>query len=232
MSMSRLVAGTLVCAATATPVSADVTLRWKNSGQMFGTSTEETTEYRKGLRWRTDTTSNGVSATTIIDLTSGRMIMLWHHSKTAEVFQPKQISELFSRDNVPPVTSITPTTQSRQVADATCIVHRVKSSYSMSKLDMVPPTMVMEGTMCLVKNGPGQADLTAFYQAAGKNPVMHDPALGVPFATEMTVGFRGDDPASEVVQVGSYTTELISVSTDPIPDSMFVIPADYKVTKR
>lgn len=232
MTMSRLVAGTLVCAATATPVSADVTLRWKNSGEMLGSPTQETTEYRKGLKWRTDMTSNGVSATTIIDLSRGRMIMLWHHSKAAEVFQPKQISELFSRDNVPPVTSITPTTQSRQIAGSTCIVHRVKSSYSTRKLDMVPPTMVMEGTMCLVKNGPGHADFAAFYQAGGKNPVMHDPDLGIPFATEMTMGFKGDDPASEVVQVGGYTTEVMSVSTEPIPDSMFEIPADYTVTKR
>ena len=176
MNVSRLVAGALLCAGTATPASADVTLRWKNGGQMFGTSTGDTTEYRKGLRWRTDVTSNGVSATTIIDLSVGRMIMLWHHSKTAEVFQPKQLSELFARDNVPPITSITPTTESRQVAGSTCIVHRVKGSYSMRKLDMVPPTMVMEGTICLVKNGPGQADFAAFYQAAGKNLVMHDPA--------------------------------------------------------
>jgi Domain of unknown function (DUF4412) len=232
MTLSRLVAGTLVCAVTATPVSADVTLRWENSGEMLGSPTQETTEYRKGLRWRTDMTSNGVSATTIMDLSSGRMIMLWHHSKTAEVFQPKQISELFSRDNVPPVTSITPTTQSRQIAGWTCIVHRVKSSYSMRKLDMVPPTMVMEGTMCLVKNGPGHADFAAFYLAGGKNPVMYDPDLGIPFATAMTMGFKGDDPASGVVQVGSYTTEVISVSTEPIPDSMFEIPADYTVTKR
>jgi hypothetical protein len=230
--MRGLIAGTLVCAATATPVSADVTLRWKNSGHMLGTSIEETTEYRKGLRRRTDTTSNGVSATTIIDLSSGQLITLWHASKTADVFQPKQIAELFSRDTVPPVTSITPTTQSRQIAGTTCIVHRVKGSYSMRKLDMVPPTMVMEGTMCLVKNGPGLADFAAFYQAAGKHPVMHDPDLGIPFATEMTVGLKGDDAASEVMQVGSYTTELVSVSTAAIPDSMFEIPADYTVIKR
>jgi hypothetical protein len=30
----------------------------------------------------------------------------------------------------------------------------------------------------------------------------------------------------------TYTTEVSSVSTAPIPDSMFEIPADYKVIKR
>jgi hypothetical protein len=193
---------------------------------------EDATEYRKGLKLRTDSTSNGLSMTTIIDLSKGRMIMLWHHSKTANVFEPKQLSEYFWKDNVPPVKpSITPTTHSRQIAGWTCIVHDVKASYSVAKLDMLPPTMVTQGTMCLVKNGPGQADYTAFYQGAGKS-VPFDPSLGVPFASEMTISFKGDEPTSGVMEWGTYTTEVSSVSTAPIPDSMFEIPADYRVTKR
>jgi hypothetical protein len=232
MTLSRLIAAALTCAATATPASADITLQMKGRGQMLGTVAEGATEYRKGMKLRTDSTSNGVSMSTIIDLSKGRMIMLWHHSKTADVFEPKQISELFWKGNVPPVQpSITPTTQSRQIAGWTCIVHNVTGSYSVAKLDMVPPTMVTQGTMCLVKNGPGQADYTAFYQAAGKGAPF-DPSLGVPFATEMTIGFKGDEPTSGVMEAGTYTIEVISVSTAPIPDSMFEIPADYTVTKR
>jgi hypothetical protein len=141
MNLSRLIAAALICAATATPASADITLQMKARGQMLGTVAEDATEYRKGLKLRTDSTSNGVSMTTIIDLSKGRMIMLWHHSKTADVFEPKQISELCWKDNVPPVMpSITPTTQSRQIAGWTCIVHNVKASYSVAKLDIVPPT--------------------------------------------------------------------------------------------
>jgi hypothetical protein len=33
------------------------------------------------------------------------------------------------------------------------IVHNVEGTYSMSRMDMVPPTMVTHGTVCLVKNG-------------------------------------------------------------------------------
>ena len=62
---------------------------------MLGTVAEDATGYRKGLKLRTDSTSNGVSMSTIIDLSRGRMIMLWHHSKTADVIEPKQIAELF-----------------------------------------------------------------------------------------------------------------------------------------
>ncbi len=59
-----------------------------------------------------------------------------------------------------------------------------------------------------------------------------DPGLGVPFATEMTIGFKGDGPMAETIEMGTYTTEVSSVSTAPIPDAMFEIPADYRVTKR
>jgi hypothetical protein len=33
-------------------------------------------------------------------------------------------------------------------------------------------------------------------------------------------------------EVSSSTTEVISVSTAPIPDAIFEIPADYKVIQR
>lgn len=233
MTASRLFACALMCAVTALPASADVTLRMKASGQQLVGTDAEATEYRKGLKLRTDSTANGVSMSTIIDLDAGRMVMLWHHSKSATVIERKQIAELFSRDSSPAERpTITPTSQSRQIAGWTCIVHNVTGSYSTKQMDMVPPTLVTQGTVCLVKNGPGQADYAAFYKAAGGNPSLFDPALGVPFATEMALSFKGDDPASGTMEWGTYRNEVTSVSTDPIPDSMFEIPADYTVTKR
>jgi hypothetical protein len=53
--------------------------------------------------------------------------------------------------------------------------------------------------------------------------------LGVPFATQMTLRMGGDAMTKEV---SSSTTEVISVSTAPIPDAIFEIPADYKVIQR
>ena len=57
-----------------------------------------------------------------------------------------------------------------------------------------------------------------------------DPSLGVAFATEITISFRGDEPTSGVMD-GTYTTEVSSVSTAPIY-SMLVIPAAYTLTTR
>ena len=233
MSVTRLLAAALICAAPATPALADVTLQVKLRGQMPGSvaQDEDATEYPKGLKLRTDSTSNG------FDDDNHRSEQRPHDHAVA----PQQDSQrvraeadlrIVRESSDPPVKpSITPTTQSRQIAGWTRIVHNVKALYSVAKLDMVPPTMVTEGTMCLVKNGPGQADYTAFSQGAGKSAPF-DPSLGVAFATEMTISFKGDEPTSGVMEWGTYTTEVSSVSTAPIPDSMFEVPADYKVSKR
>jgi hypothetical protein len=254
MRAVRIIAPVLICAAIATPVSADVTLRLKGSGGLFGGQAVDSTEYHKGLKMRSDHDSGGVSMSTIIDVGTSRMIMLWHDRKEADVIDSERISESPAKSGFPEIEhSITPTVQSRQIAGSTCTVHNVKVSFPMRVAN--PMTMVMEGPYCLVKNGPGQADFTAFYQAAAEKGFVLDPGqakaqpaaakamteafrqmaeLGVPFAMEVTISIEGSGPMAEMMKkMGStFTTEVSSVSTAPIPDSMFEIPADYKVMKR
>ena len=97
-------------------------------------------------------------------------------------------------------------------------------------------TMVMEGSICVVKNGPGQADFSAFYQASSESVWVLErqmAEIGVPFATQLTTTVGGDTPMGEMMKaIDTHTTEVSSVSTAPIPDSMFEIPADYEVIQR
>jgi hypothetical protein len=81
----------------------------------------------------------------------------------------------------------------------------------------------------------------AFHRASAKSVGGLDPRqemnrqmadLGVPFAMEMTIGLGGGGPMAETRAIDIHTTEVSSVSTAPIPDSMFEIPADFKVVKR
>jgi len=243
MTVIRLIAPALMCAAVATPVFADVTLRLKGIEGLAGDRQSEITEYRKGLKWRTDYTSNGLSSSAIWDAGAGRMVMLWHKSKRADVIDSRQISESFAKTGVPETRhSIMPTAQSRQIAGSTCTVYHVKASFAYPEMERGPAmTMVMEGSTCLVKNGPGQADFTAFYRARSNSVLGLDPRqelhrqmaeLGVPFATEMTISLGGGGPMAETKAIDTHATEVSSVSTAPIPDSMFEIPADFKVVKR
>ena len=56
--------------------------------------------------------------------------------------------------------------------------------------------------------------------------------LGVPYATEITISMGANVPGAVMHRVGTQTVEVTSVSTEPIPDSLFEIPAGYTVRKR
>ena len=241
MVVIRLLALALMSAAIATPVSGDVTLQSKRTETNgdAGSRVIDTTEYRKGLRMRIDSSGPITSNSVIADAGTGRVVMLWHAGKIAEVSDLTKKPAVPDRGGVPEFKqSITPTGRSRQIAGSTCAVYDFKSSVRYPDMERDGAViMVVEGSMCLVKDGPGQAEFSAVYRAyraqsafdamVQMRPEMTE--LGVPFATQMTLRMGGDAMTKEV---SSSMTEVISVSTAPIPDAIFEIPADYKVIQR
>jgi hypothetical protein len=167
------------------------------------------------------------------------VVTLYPEGKIAEVSDLTKKPAVPDRGGVPGFKqSITPTGRSRQIAGSTCAVYDFKSSVRYPEMERDGAViMVVEGSMCLVKDGPGQAEFSAVYRAhraqsafdamVQMRPEMTE--LGVPFATQMTLRMGGDAMTKEV---GSSMTEVISVSTAPIPDAIFEIPADYKVIQR
>jgi hypothetical protein len=248
----------LACAVVSAPAFADVTLKQKTGGNGIGVAAAgESTQYVKGLRLRTDQSIDGKTTSTIIDAVGKRMITLNHEKKEADVYDMTKLGESLSKMPISEIkTSVTPTGQTRQIAQSTCTVHDIKVEVPM-QMGGGAMSIVMAGPYCLVKNGPGQAEYTAFYRAAAENNFMFgDPRqakaqpaqakamtemyrkmseLGVPFATEMNITFAGDGPmAAMMSKMGnqSITTEVTSVSTASIADSLFEIPEGYKVNKR
>src|SRR4051812_11947527 len=126
MTVIRLLAPALLCAAAAAPVSADVTLQSKRTETHGGAGpiVTNSTEYRKGLRMRTDSSGPITSRSTIVDAGTGRMITLWHEDKIAEVSNWGQDTAPPDRGETPELKqSITPTGRSRQIAGSTCVVY-------------------------------------------------------------------------------------------------------------
>jgi hypothetical protein len=168
--------------------------------------------------------------------------MLWHDGKSADVSDFKRMAAPPGKNEV--TQSITPTTQSRQIAGSTCTVYNVRSSVRMTErmVEMAEPIAItMEGSVCLVKNAPGQADFARLSRAMAERAVVPDPQLaiqrqiaelGVPYATELTFSLGANIPGAEMRKIGTHATEVSSVSTAFIPDSLFEIPAGYTVTKR
>jgi len=258
MNASCTAAFLTICLLSASPALADVTVKQKNGGKMFGKSLSgEGTQYIKGLKMRTDQMVGDNAMTTIIDAGAEQMISLDHEKKEATVIDMKQIATELAKISGDEIqASLTPTAQTRQVAGATCTVHDMKISvpFAMGKDQLI---IAMVGPACLVKGAPGAADFAAFYKAfAEKNLFMGDPraakgqpaqakgmtrwyqemaARGVPYASEMQMKFEGKGMMASIMNKmggSTMTSEVISISTDSIPDATFEIPAGYKTKKQ
>ncbi|HET7220591.1 MAG TPA: DUF4412 domain-containing protein [Vicinamibacterales bacterium] len=247
----------LACSAMASPAAADVTLKSKSSGTgMTGAMAGDMTQYVKGTRTRTDQTmGNGTQTSTIIDVATQTMIVLDHAKKEATVIDMTAIGGAMAKAGAADIeVAITPTDATRQIAGTACKVYDMKVAVPM-QMGKGGMTMVMTGPQCLAKNGPGQADFTAFYNAASAKGFFLDPnqakaqpaaakamadmqrkmaELGVPLATEITITIDASGPMAEMMKKmgNTITTEVTSISTAAIPDAMFDVPADYKVSKR
>jgi hypothetical protein len=247
-----------VCLALAAPATADVTVIQKVNGKAMGAAMSgESTQYIKGTQMRTDQKVGRDDTSTIIDAASGRMMSLNHSKREAEIYDMAQMSQELAKISAADIeASLTPTAQTRQIAGATCTVHEMQMRVPMMA-GAAGMTVMMSGPVCIAKDAPGAADYAAFYRAAADNGLFFgDPRAakaqpgqtkgmtqlyremadrGVPYAMEMNVKIEGSGPMAGIMaRMGgsSMTSEVLSISTDPIPDSLFEVPTGYKVRNR
>jgi hypothetical protein len=259
MTSIRIAGVLLACVAAAGPAGADVTVKQKTGGKGLAGAmiSGETTQFLKGTKMRTDQSIGGSQTSTIIDAATAQITVLNHAKREADVYDMTRLGTDLAKIGASDIqASIKPTAQTRQVAGSSCTVYDVKVTVAMTQMGN-DTAMVMSGPYCLVKNGPGQADYAAFYRAAAEKGlffgdprgVKAQPAqakamteiyrrmadLGVPVASETNISFEGSGPMVAIMSKmggNSITTETTSVSTGPVPDSTFEMPAGYKINKR
>jgi hypothetical protein len=118
-------------------------------------------------------------------------------------------------------------------------------------------TIIADGVTCIAREGKGVAEYSAFQKAAvqkgmlavamGMSPVggagggleklmaAMASAPGLPYITEISLSFEGTSPMVDMMkQMGGIkmTQKTTAVSTDPLPDDLFKVPADFKVEKK
>jgi hypothetical protein len=258
MTRARIACALLAAAAIAAPAAADVTFRRKNDGRvMTGSLAGTSVQYIKGTKMREDQTIGGTEHSSIVDLSAQQMIVLNHARREAEVYDMTKIAVDMAKIPISDVQArVTPTAQTRTIAGMSCTVHDMEVTVPM-ELGGEKMKIVMSGPTCLGKNAPGRADVAGYYRAAAEKGLFFgDPraakaqpgqargmtalyremaGLGVPLAQEMTIAIQGDGPMAGMMgKMGGSTmsTEVQSISTDPIPDSTFEIPEGYKVIRR
>jgi hypothetical protein len=255
----RIACALVTALACAVPASADVTFKRKMDGKMMtGTMSGTSVQFIKGSKMRDDMTMAGNEMSSIIDVATQQMIALNHKNREAEIYDMAKIgAEVAAKMPTGEVqASLTPTAETRQVAGTTCTVHTMDVAAPMD-LGGEKLSVRITGPVCIAKNGPGQADVAAFYKAVAEKGLFFGDvrtaraqpgqargmtalysemaALGVPLAQDMTIRFEGGGAmAGMMSKMGgtSMRTEVLSVSTDPIPDSTFEIPDGYKVVMR
>jgi hypothetical protein len=239
MPFVRFLASALMWTTVATPMFADVTLRMRMTETGAGglDRVSDVTEYRKGLKVRTDMSGpQTTSGSMIMDLETGRSLMLWHAGKVADVFDLAQLRAAQPNEDADVKHSIVRTVESRQIAGETCTVHTF-TALTRTIMRQESVAFRMEGSACLVPNGPGQPDFTSYARAAakiGRGPDLMSELhhLGVPYFFEVTMSLGGSGPTDVLRPFTTQRMELTSISTAPIPDSVFEVPADYTARKK
>jgi hypothetical protein len=239
----------------AAPASAQVTMTQKTSGTGMGQNMAgEGVQYIKGTKMRSDQTMNGKKVSVIIDADTQQMIMLDHDKTEATITDMRKITQDLAKIEASDIdATITPTGETRQIAGASCAVHDMSVRVPAKIGGGNDLTVVMKGPVCLVKDAPGAADYQAFYEAAAaKGLFFTDPRAakaqpgqakgmtelykkmaeaGVAYSTELEFKFEGSGMmASMMNKMGGMTmkSEVVSVSSAPIDDAMFAVPAGWK----
>jgi hypothetical protein len=255
----RLGGALILAAALAAPAAADVTVNQKTTGKggLGGLASGDSVQYIKGTKMRIDQKRGDESHSTIIDADAQRMVAIDHKKKEAEIIDMTKLAADMAKIQSSDIkATVTPTSETRQIAGKSCTVHNIEIVVPM-QMGNAPMTVVMAGPACLVKDAPGAADYETFYRtAAEKGLFFGDPrqakaqpgqakgmaklyqemaARGVPYSSEFTMKFQGNDMMAGMMnKMGgmTMTTEVQSVSSDSIPDSTFEIPAGYKTKQR
>lgn len=254
-----LAATCLLFGLLAAPSAADVKMVTQvESTGMAAAANGESTVYIKGLMMRSETTARGEQMVMLLDVENGRMVSLDVKKEKAEVFDLKGLQKQMEQfvDSSDVSVSLEPSGATETVAGETCNVHEMTVRV---KVEMAPgsgmgATMVMDGTSCLVPDAPGAEDYERFYKAmAEKGMFLGDPRAaqgpgagtqkgmaelyramaekGMAYHSDLIMSFDASGMMAKMFDRFAFDTEttVTSVSTESLPDSLFEIPAGWKV---
>lgn len=242
---------------SASPLLCDVTLMSKIEG-MGGLANSQHTTFIKGTLMRTDMQMAAPmgSSSMILDAVHRQMITLHPDKKTAEITDMSKIgAQMATHVDISKIkVSVTPNGQTKTVMGASCAGYALAMSIPMT-MGTMTMDMAMEGTFWMAKGVPGAVDYATFWKAAAENGLFFGDARslqanpaqgkamvemyrkmaeigGIALESQLTMKMSMPNMPQGAAGGMTITTTVLSVKTDPIPDSMFQIPADYKTTTK
>ena len=233
---------------TAAPSGADVTVTMTMSTKTAAMTTEMSSViYLKGMKSRVDVKGMAQDMSILVDAAAKLQLMVNHVTKQVQSLDPKA-----ARANTPtkagePSVSFEPLNQTKDVLGHTCTGYMMRVSLPM-KVGEETFTITTSGPVWMTKDGRDVAEWMAFDKAvaaagftmssftqglesqatAETQTVMAE--KGVPLEREMQMKIEGSGPmAQKMAQKTNMTMtmKVTAISTDPISDDMFAVPAGY-----
>lgn len=222
-----------------------------------GTTEVTQTWYIKDGKARIDMVLTGHQRSTIFDPVARQLIRLDPETREATISDLGKIAEQaqqFVEMNQMKV-SMTPTGETKQLLGQTCTGYMLSVVMPMGgRGNPDAMTMTLGGPVWIAKDAPGTKEFVAFFKAAaesglflsgggrGGQPGVNERGMtamykalsdagGIPYEQEIQVKLEGTGPMADMArsmgQLPSTVTKVTSVSTDPISDDLFQIPAGY-----
>ena len=241
-----------------TQLRADLTLKGTGSGSGLGVSTQgDNATYFKGGMMRGDWTSDGKTQTTILDLDHQKMIIIDPSKQKAEIYDLAKMAEKLK--TIPDgdiKVEIKPTGKTRTILGRSCEEHLIKVFVPYKDPSGMSVDTTLSGPAWIAKDSPGLSDYRAFYlKAAEKGLFFNQPAsvqaqpgrakgmtrlykelakVGIAYDVAIEVTFHGSGMMAVMDKMGSIKSSgtVTSVSTEPLSDQIFAVPAGFKVKEK
>ena len=236
----------LVCAVS--PASADLGLTMTMSMNAGGMAVNATMETRvKGLKMRSDVKMMQQDMSVFFDAAAKQLLTVNHVTREITSTDPAALAGNFPVAFGEAAVGMKPTGQTKEILGRACQGYTIEMTVPMS-LGQEAITMRMSGTVWVADKGPGVEEYKAVTRAASesgfstsfmaqgpttKAMVEMQKAMaqaGMPLAQEFQMTMEGTgQAAAALAQFGNMTiaTTVTAISTDPIPDEVFSLPAGY-----
>ena len=237
-----------LCVCSVSPASADLGMTMTMSMNAGGMAMNATMETRiKASKMRSDVKLMQQDMSVFFDAAVKQVLTANHVTKEITSLDPAAMSGSFPVSFGEVAVSMKPTGQTRELLGRTCQGYAVEMTVPLT-VNTETITMRMAGTIWMADKGPGVEEYKTLSKAASESGfstsfVAQGPTMkgmvemqqamvdaGIPLLQEFQMSMEGTgQAAAAMAQVGNMTmtTTVTALSTDPIADEVFVLPAGY-----
>jgi hypothetical protein len=238
----------VLLACTVSPASADLGMTMSMSMNAGGMAVNATMETRiKAQKMRSDIKLMQQDMSAFFDAAGKEVLTANHATKEITVIDPAALAGTFPVSFGEASVGMKPTGQTKELLGRTCQGYAIDMTVPMT-VGTETLVMKMSGTVWIADKGPGVEEYKALTKAASesgfstsfmaqgpttKGMVEMQKAMaeaGIPLSQEFQMTMEGTGQAAAALsQMGNMTmvTTVTALTTDPIADEVFALPAGY-----